>query len=197
MTAEQGKPPQPGGDGLTVEFRVHFKNGNRGRRRLRLGESPAPVHPEPGNVPRITKLLALAIRFDGLLHQGVVRDYADLARLGHVSRPRISQIMNLPNLAPDIQEEILFMPRTVSGRDKVTERQIRAIAATADWGQQRAAWATLSLVHGMDGPAGSARAESNVRPSGDALPSPRAIRAARDRARSPRGGHSRSARPRR
>jgi hypothetical protein len=43
-----------------------------------------------------------------LIQQGVVKDYADLARLGQVSRARITQIMNLLNLAPDIQEPILF-----------------------------------------------------------------------------------------
>jgi hypothetical protein len=37
---------------------------------------------------------------------------ADLARLGHVSRARITQIMNLRLLAPDLQEDLLFMPRT-------------------------------------------------------------------------------------
>lgn len=54
--------------------------------------------------PRLARLMALAIKFDGLVRQGVVRDYADLARLGYVSRARITQIMNLLHLAPDIQE---------------------------------------------------------------------------------------------
>jgi hypothetical protein len=66
---------------------------------------------EPGNLPRISKLMAFAIRFDGLVRSGEVRDYADLARLGYVTRARITQIMNLLNLAPDIQESILFLPR--------------------------------------------------------------------------------------
>src|SRR3712207_3152134 len=33
-----------------------------------------------------------------------------VARLGHVTRARVTQIMNLLNLAPDIQEAILFLP---------------------------------------------------------------------------------------
>lgn len=53
------------------------------------------------------RLLALAIRFEGSLRQGVVKDYAELARLGRISRARISQIANLAVLAPDIQEDIL------------------------------------------------------------------------------------------
>ncbi len=51
-------------------------------------------------MPRITKLMALAIRLEGLMQEGVAKDYADLARLGGVSRSRITQILNLRNLAP-------------------------------------------------------------------------------------------------
>lgn len=40
-----------------------------------------------------------------------VRDYAELARLGYVTRARLTQIMNLLLLATDIQEAILFKPR--------------------------------------------------------------------------------------
>jgi len=83
--------------------------------------------------------MALAIHFDRLIRQGAVRDYADLARLGGVSRARISQIMDLLNLAPDIQNEILFLPRA-TGRDAVTERCLRATVAVKDWGEQRAMW---------------------------------------------------------
>ena len=49
--------------------------------------------------------MALAIRFDKLIRDGAVKDQTELARLGHVSRVRMTQIMNLNHLAPDIQEE--------------------------------------------------------------------------------------------
>jgi hypothetical protein len=62
------------------------------------------------SIPRIARLLALAIRFDRLLRAEELRDYAELARLGHVTRARMTQIMKLLNLAPDIQEQILFLP---------------------------------------------------------------------------------------
>lgn len=99
---------------------------------------------EPGNLPRISKLMALAIRFDGLVRRGEVRDYADLARLGYVTRARITQITNLLNLAPDIQEEILFLPRTVKGRDRLREKEVRPIAAVPHWSRQRKLWAKLT-----------------------------------------------------
>jgi len=78
-------------------------------------------------VPRESRLMALAIRLDQLICDGVVTDQAELARLGHVSRAWLTQIMNLLWFAPDIQEEILFLPPT--GRDTITEQQIRPIAA--------------------------------------------------------------------
>lgn len=99
---------------------------------------------ESGNLPRVSKLMALAIRFDGLVRRGEVRDYADLARLGYVTRARITQIMNLLNLAPDIQEAILFLPRTVKGRDRLREKEVRPIAAVPHWSRQRKMWAKLT-----------------------------------------------------
>ncbi len=69
----------------------------------------------------------------------------DIARLGHVTRARVTQIMNMLLLVPDIQEEILFLPRTVSGRDPITERDIRAIGAEMDWTKQRRAWRRLCV----------------------------------------------------
>ena len=96
-----------------------------------------------GRTARITRLMALAIHFDELLRSGVVADYAELARLGHVSRARVSQVMNLLALSPDIQEQILFLPRTQRGRDPIRERQLRPIAAVPDWRKQRRLWQAL------------------------------------------------------
>jgi len=62
-----------------------------------------------------------------------VTDYAELARLGQVSRARMTQIMNLLNLAPDIQEAILFFPRVEQGGDPVTERELREVVGVEDW----------------------------------------------------------------
>jgi hypothetical protein len=81
--------------------------------------------------------MALALRFDGLVRSGAVRDYAELARLGHVTRARLSQIMNLLYLAPDLQEAILFLPRTERGRDRLVLRDLLPIASVPDWKKQR------------------------------------------------------------
>ncbi len=124
---------------LTVTKRVHLASARRGKRRIKSG--PKPVQRVfSGRVPRVSRLMALAIKFDDLLRSGAVRDQAELAEFGHVSRARITQIMNLLYLAPDIQEGILFLPRVTSGRDLITEREVRAIAGEVDWGRQRVMW---------------------------------------------------------
>jgi hypothetical protein len=97
----------------------------------------------PG-VPRVARLMALAIRFDQLLSDGVVRNQAELAELGRVSQARVSQILALLNLAPDIQEAILFLGRE-PGRERVTERSLRAIVEETDWKWQRKGWAKFRL----------------------------------------------------
>ncbi|MBN1553550.1 MAG: hypothetical protein JXA11_02310 [Phycisphaerae bacterium] len=58
-------------------------------------------------------------------------------------RARMTQIMNLLLLAPDIQEEILFLPRTTSGRDPIREHHIRLITTVLDWRKQRRLWKQL------------------------------------------------------
>jgi hypothetical protein len=107
------------------------------------GNEVPPREPEPGNVPRVARLMALAIHFDGFLRRGEAPDYTTLARLGQVTRARMSQIMGLLHLAPDIQEALLFFPRTLRGRDPITEHDLRPIAAVADWEHQREAWGRL------------------------------------------------------
>jgi hypothetical protein len=76
--------------------------------------------------------MALAIHFDGLIPKGVVPDYADLARLGGVTRVWITRIMNLLNLPP-WKQEILFLAGARSGREVPTERDLRKISAQANW----------------------------------------------------------------
>ncbi len=121
-------------EGLTVHCKMHFKAVAHGRKQMTKGEK-APVL--VGRVPRVNRLMALAIRFDELLRKGEVKDYAELARLSHVTRARVTQIMNLLNLAPEIQERLLFLSPTVDGPDKVKEYHLRPIAAAVTWELQR------------------------------------------------------------
>lgn len=97
----------------------------------------------PGRVPRLSRLLALAVRMDELLRTGAVVNYTEPARLGHVSRARISQILNLLLLAPDIQEEILFLPNVERGREPLRMRQVLPITVIPCWRAQRKLWQAL------------------------------------------------------
>ena len=52
----------------------------------------------------------------------------------------MTQITNLLNLAPDIQEAILFLPRVEQGGDPVTERELREVVGVEDWERQKRIW---------------------------------------------------------
>jgi hypothetical protein len=95
-------------------------------------------HPSGGpRIPRIARLMALAIKFQDMVDRGEVDDYADLARLGYVTRARITQIMNLLNLAPDLQEQILFAGDAQGLGGQPFERQLRPVLSVVDWPNQR------------------------------------------------------------
>jgi len=130
---------------MLVECTVHFQVGRKTRKTLKVGGAPpdVPASVDLGRVPRVSRLMALAIRLDRLLREGVARDYADLARLGGVTRARLTQVMNLLLLAPDIQEELLFLPKITHGRDPIAEPRVRPVAATPDWRKQRKLWEEL------------------------------------------------------
>lgn len=123
---------------LKITTEVHFRSMKRGRKELRVGAEE--VQPTLGNVPRVSRLLALALRMDDLCRLGEVADYAELARLTLVTRARMTQIMSLLLLAPDIQEEILYLPRSDGGRDLIGEKMVRPIASVPDWRKQRVMW---------------------------------------------------------
>jgi hypothetical protein len=127
-------------EGKTVEYDVHFGVRQRGRKEIREGEEPKPPQVPKGRVPRISKLMALAIRFEKLIEEGDVESFAQLARLGHVSRARITQIMDLRLLAPDIQEDVLRLPRVCSGQNALTEKDLRRICGELLWNRQREMW---------------------------------------------------------
>lgn len=122
---------------ITIESTIHFQRRGRGsRKEMHRGEPAAPRLPT-GRVPRISRFMALAIRFERLIQTGEVADYAELARLGHVTRARITQIMNLRLLAPDIQEQLLFLHHIDGGRDPIFLWQLQSIVAVPDWRQQQ------------------------------------------------------------
>ena len=128
----------------TVASRRNFPigTGRTGHRVVRDTASlaPPPGHSPEGHIPRISRLLALAIRFEQLIRNGTVHNQADLARVAHISRAQVTQIMDLLLLAPEIQEEILFLPPVECGKDLVTERGVRSLSANPNWQRQADEW---------------------------------------------------------
>lgn len=120
--------------------------GRRGRTAdvERKSDRPAPRVSEPSaRIPRIARLMALALHLETLVRSGTASSYAEVARLGHVSRARVSQILSLLQLAPDLQERLLFLVRPAQGREPLPLRQVLAIAALLDWDEQRRRWRKL------------------------------------------------------
>ena len=105
---------------LQIEITIASAKGREGGQRSSTSGSNVP---DPLRIPRITRLMALAIKFEAMVERGEVRDYADLARLGYVTRARVTQIMNLLNLAPDIQQALL----DGDGGLRLTERDTRDV----------------------------------------------------------------------
>lgn len=97
--------------------------------------SPRTEQPAPGpRVPKVALLLVLGHHFERLVRDGIVKDYAEIARRTGMTRARVTQICNLTLLVPEIQNGILS--HTAQGVEHVHERSLRAIVAEADWSKQ-------------------------------------------------------------
>jgi hypothetical protein len=115
---------------MKIEFTVPFRRVPSPRT---LVIEPAP---EPqGRPPRIARLLALARKLDALVQSSAVTGYAELARLGHISPARLTQILVLLHLAPSIQEYILFL--SAADARFIGESELRKIAREPRWDRQR------------------------------------------------------------
>ena len=123
----------------TVADKVVFRRAGKGGRKVLERAKKLPTK----RIPRLSKLMALAIRFEGLVRTGYAQDYAELPRLGGVTRARITQIMNLLMLAPQIQEELLFLPEVERGRDKIVLRMLQPISQEPNWKRQFQLWNRL------------------------------------------------------
>ena len=116
--------------GTEIEFSLH------------QGPKRKPGSEDPGRLPRVTQVLALALSFQDMIATGNARNYEDLAHRTGVTAERLSQVMKLIWLAPAIQEEILWLPGS-STTYQLTEHAVRSIAAKWSWPEQLTLWGGL------------------------------------------------------
>jgi hypothetical protein len=128
---------------VQVEVTIDLDRPQYPRRSRKVKRPETPAAPR---IPRISRLMALAIKFQEMIDRREVRDYADIARLGYVTRARITQIMNLLNLAPDIQERLLLLSGEQPGWH---ERELRPLARQVCWADQRALLTQVLGVRGL------------------------------------------------
>ena len=107
--------------------------------------SMAPALMDRDRLPRITHTMAQALLFEDSLAGGEATDHADLARLGAISRERVSQVMKMLWLAPDVQEEILRLAPVRRGEYTITIPEVAAISDEVLWEDQRTLWSNLKL----------------------------------------------------
>lgn len=126
----------------TAESGVHLFEGKLHRTRRSHGttfvEGPVQPPPQPVRRPaRIALMLALAHKIQRAIDRGVVRDRAEVANRLGLTRARVTQLLDLALLAPDLQEQLLFLD-TVDGKEPLAERQLRRVTRENSWTEQRA-----------------------------------------------------------
>jgi site-specific DNA recombinase len=127
-------------EGNTQRASIAFQDGTRMEQTLvtaTCSKTDGSAAEGGGRIPRVSRLMALAIKFERLVREGTVHSYRELADAGQISRARMSQIMHLADLAPEIQEELLFLPKTMTGPDRYTEKRLRQVARSIDWEVQK------------------------------------------------------------
>jgi len=100
-------------------------------------------------LPRITHTVARALMFEHAIANGEAADFADLARLTATTRERVSQVMKMMRLAPDIQDEILRLPPVRRPQRAITVPEVTAITDQIVWDDQRSSWLKLKQEKGL------------------------------------------------
>ena len=103
---------------------------------------PRPAKVSTVRPARVAVMLALAHKIAAAIGTRGLHDQADAARRLGVTRPRITQLLYLQQLAPDIQEHVLWL-EAVDGIEPLTERNLRVVMRATAWAQQRLLLATV------------------------------------------------------
>lgn len=136
----------------TVKRKVDIKLSARSRRTIKPAADTEDTESRKrrGKIPRVARLMALAIQFDEMIRRGEVQDATELAILYDITQPRMSQIRAMTLLAPDIQEAILNLPQEIEGRCEIHEKGLRPIRSEVDFDRQREMWEELRFGQAKD-----------------------------------------------
>lgn len=130
---------------LVIDRPFHLKPSPRrtGGYRLKAepGHEPPREEPATDHVHPLARRMALAIEAKRLIESGVVADAAEMARVAGVTRARMTQILNLTLLAPDIQERLLLLTRSV----RISSQNVIDAVSCLSWHEQRRAIGTARL----------------------------------------------------
>ena len=130
-----------------------FENGSVGLLKRRVPASQVVTaiperqrRPKPPKPPRVVETLLKAMEWRRQIDAGEVPDQATIARREGVSRARVTQVLMLLRLAPDIQESILALPGSPNP-PRLPERVLRPIALLDDSEEQTAAFEEVTRRH--------------------------------------------------
>ncbi len=115
--------------GMRFEFKTDLKKTRHMRdpRKIRIKKEPL-----------LRQHIVLAYQIQELFEKEKAKNLRQVGQWLHMTQARISQIMNLFFLSPDIQEEILFSDREKISQ--ITEHKIRKIPMEINWDKQREMW---------------------------------------------------------
>lgn len=137
QTSDEGARKNTPSDYRVIEEPIFWRRS----RSVELTPTPPPDRPEPVRRPaKVARQLALAHHLQAAIDRGAIADRADVARKLGLTRARVTQLLDLLLLAPDLQAAVLAM-ETVDGTEPMAERTLRAVAHAGTWMEQRAAWA--------------------------------------------------------
>lgn len=136
--------------GSTSNDHQHIVTGRLFRVRSGHSWKLTEQEPEPESEPirrpaRVAHMLALAHALQGAIDDGLYENRAEVARRFGLTRARVTQLLGLVMLAPDIQEDVLFMEAS-DGAEPLSVRALRPLATMSSWTQQRRAWRKLRPV---------------------------------------------------
>lgn len=118
----------------SIKLDIHLASGKCGHLTIRRGKRPR--HAKPVRLPRVTRLMALSIKYEHLIQGGLVKTHDELADLAGVDRSLVSRIVRLRLLSPRIQEWLLNLPETERGDDPVDLTNLGPLTRIVSWDKQ-------------------------------------------------------------